>query len=136
MRRRDLETQSALIAGDRNGDFIVYRDSSYVDDMLLSALLSDPDSLLKAGREIQSPWQCAATDKTIVEIRGKSYFLKRYNCLGSRYRLKNMVRSSRALKSWWAGWKFLELGVPTPRPLVCLEERRLRLLGRSYLLFE
>jgi len=136
MRLRDLEAQSVLRTGERHGAFVVYRDPSQVDDGFLSALLPDPDRLFEAGQAIQSPWQSAATDKTIVEIRGKSYFLKRYNCLGSRYRLKSIVRTSRALKSWWAGWKFLELGLPTPRPVACLEERRFRLLGRSYILFD
>lgn len=136
MRRRDLETESGLTAAERCGAFVVYRDPSSADDSLLSALLPNPDRLFEAGHAIQSPWQSTATDKTVVEIGGKSYFLKRYNCLGSRYRLKSIFRDSRALKSWWAGLKFLGLGVPTSRPLVCMEERRLLMLGRSYLLFE
>ena len=110
MRLRDLEAQSVLRAGERHGAFVVYRDPSQVDDGFLSALLPDPDRLFEAGQAIQSPWQSAATDKTIVEIRGKSYFLKRYNCLGSRYRLKSIVRTSRALKSGGPAGSFWSWG--------------------------
>lgn len=136
MNARNLETKSDLPACVRHGDFVVYHDSSEVYAQVGATLLPDPDRLFAAGEGIQSPWQSAATDKTVVRIGGRSYFFKRYNCLGGGYRLKNIFRNSRALKSWWAGWKFLESGLPTPRPIVCLEERRLRLLGRSYLLFE
>jgi tRNA A-37 threonylcarbamoyl transferase component Bud32 len=136
MPARNFETKSDLPAGVRRGDFVVFHDSSEAYAEVVATLLPDPDRLFAAGQAIQSPWQSAATDKTVVKIGGRSYFFKRYNCLGGGYRLKNLFRNSRALKSWWAGWKFLELGLPTPRPIACLEERRLRLLGRSYLLFE
>jgi tRNA A-37 threonylcarbamoyl transferase component Bud32 len=136
MHTRNFETMSYSLTCVRRGDFVVFHDSSEVYAEVVANLLADPDRLFAAGQPIQSPWQSAATDKTVVKIGGRSYFFKRYNCLGGGYRLKNLFRNSRALKSWWAGWKFLELGLPTPRPIACLEERRLRLLGRSYLLFE
>lgn len=98
-------------------------------------LLPDPDRILAAGKELQSPWRGEATDKVRVEIDGHAYFLKRYNCTGPLYPLKNVFRPSRALRSWQAVKRFVECGVPTPVPLLCLEERRWRLLGRSYLLF-
>jgi tRNA A-37 threonylcarbamoyl transferase component Bud32 len=120
----------------RHGDMVVFHDPSEFQAEVVAALLPDPDRLFAAGQAIQSPWQSAATDKTVVKIGGRCYFFKRYNCLGGGYRLKNVFRHSRALKSWRAGWRFLELGLPTPRPIACLEERCLRLLGRSYLLFE
>jgi tRNA A-37 threonylcarbamoyl transferase component Bud32 len=136
MHARNFVTKSELLAYGRRGDFVVFHDSSEAHAEVIATLLPDPDRLFAAGQAIQSPWQSAATDKTVVRIGGRSYFFKRYNCLGGGYRLKNIFRNSRALKSWRAGWKFLELGLPTPRPIVCLEERHLRLLGRSYLLFE
>jgi tRNA A-37 threonylcarbamoyl transferase component Bud32 len=121
---------------ERRGKFVIYHDLSSVHVGLISALLPDPDSLFAAGQAIESPWQSAATDKTVVSIGGRNFFFKRYNCLGGGYRLKNIFRNSRALKSWRAGWKFLDMGLPTPRPIACLEERHFRFLGRSYLLLE
>lgn len=136
MHARNSETKSDLSASARCGDFVLYHDSSEIHAEVIEALMPDPDRLFASGQVIQSPWQSAATDKTVVRIGARSYFFKRYNCLGDGYRLKNLLRNSKALKSWRAGWKFLEQGLPTPRPVACLEERRFRLLGRSYLLFE
>lgn len=136
MRARNLANMPVSLIKERHGRFVVYLDSTTKNSELLGVLLPDPDRLFDTGVEIQSDWQSAATDKTVVNLGGKRYFLKRYNCLGVGYRLKNIFRNSRALKSWWAGWKFQELGLSTPTPIVCLEERHLSLLGRSYLLFE
>lgn len=120
----------------RCGSFIAYFESTPENSDLPDLLLPEPDRLFGVGETIQTPWHSAATDKVVVNLGNRDVFFKRYNCLGLGYRLKNMFRPSRALKSWRAGWKFLELGVPTPKPLACLEERRYRLLGRSYVLFE
>lgn len=119
-----------------HGAYTLYQDSCAMSPEIRSVLLSDPDHLFDSGQTIQSLWKNAATDKTVVKIGVTSYFLKRYNCLGWGYRLKNLFRHSRALKSWRIGWKFLEMGMPIPHPICCLEERRLRVLGRSYLLYE
>jgi len=128
--------RAATLRRQRRGAFVAYFDSAPENNGIPDVLLPDPDRLFAAGETIQSPWQSAATDKVVVRVGDRDCFFKRYNCLGGGYRLKNIIRDSRALKSWWAGWKFLELGLPTPRPIVCLEERRFRLLGRSYLLLE
>lgn len=120
----------------RCGSFVAYFESTMEDSDLPDLLLPEPDRLFGAGEAFQTPWHSAATDKVVVKLGDRDVFFKRYNCLGVGYRIKNIFRASRALKSWRAGWKFLELGVPTPKPLACLEERRYRLLGRSYVLFE
>jgi tRNA A-37 threonylcarbamoyl transferase component Bud32 len=72
----------------------------------------------------------------VVEIAGVKYLLKRYNCRGWLYRLGNTVRRSRALRAWLVNWHLLVRGIPVPVPLLCLEERRWRLLERSYVLME
>lgn len=118
------------------GRYTLHYDTSDVHAQIVSALSSDPGRLFAGGQPIVSPWQNAATDKTILTAGGLNYFCKRYNCPGFSYQLKNIFRQSRAMKSWVAGWKWLEAGLPTPRPVACMEERHLRLLGRSYLLLE
>ncbi len=100
---------------------------------IFDALFPDPDELFAKGAGIQSPWQSETTDKVIVNLSGKSYFLKRYKCLGFKYRIKNIFRKSRAKKSWDAAWSFYQQGIPTPLPLICVEERKWRLLGGAFL---
>jgi hypothetical protein len=120
---------------ERRGVFQVWRRPSAEAEALLAELLPDPDRVFTQGTELPTPWRAEATDKVRVALGGRDYFLKRYNCAGPLYALKNAWRPSRALRSWLAVQRFADCEVSTPVPLLCLEERRWRLLGRSYLLF-
>lgn len=100
---------------------------------LLAALLPDPERLLAAG-EVFKPG--SRSHAVRVEIGQRSYFLKRYNCRGPLYSLRNAVRPSRAWRTWETTLTFQARQVPVPRPLVLLEKRRFRLLGRSYILMD
>jgi len=99
----------------------------------LGVLMPDPDTSLESAI-IFKPG--SRTHAGMVTLEGKKYFLKRYNCRGFVYRLQNAFRRSRAVRTWWVTWEFVDRGVPVPKPLLCLEERRFRLLGRSYILME
>ena len=118
------------------GDFVIHYDSTNVDMLLIQDFLSAPDHFFSSGESIKSAWKNKKIDKSVVKVRDKTFFIKRYNCLGQIYRIKNIFRKSNALKSWRTGWKFLQLGISTPRPIICIEERRFNMLGRSYLLCE
>ena len=120
---------------ERYGRFLVWSSDPGPDAGLLSALLPNPDRLFAQGEVRLSPWQGPGTDKVRLTLSGHDYFLKRYNRLGTVYGIKNLLRRSRAVKSWMAARLFAKCGVPTPQPLLCLEERWCGLLGRSYLLF-
>lgn len=98
-------------------------------------LLPDPDVVFLRGDTIPSPWSGKDTDKRRVWIIDRDYFVKRYNCNGLLYRLKNVFRPSRALRSWHAAFYFRDCQVPTPEPLFCMEERLCGLLGRAYIIF-
>jgi hypothetical protein len=118
---------------ERRAGFRLWRQRSSTAEAALAALLPDPDQALARG-EIRKPG--SRTHGGLVELAGERYFLKRYNCRGTLYRLRNALRRSRAVRTWRLAWQFLERGVPVPAPLACLEERRFRLLGRSYVLME
>lgn len=102
---------------------------------LAGALLPDPDRLFSTGDPDSSPWQSAGTDKAVICLQGQTYFIKRYNCQGAGYRVKNLLRPSRALRSWRNGWQFHQAQLPTVEPVLCLEERVFGFLGRSYIVF-
>lgn len=116
----------------RNGFTVLFSKRAGIEDVL-EELLGDPDRLLDQGQIFKAGNTVRAGR---IELNGKSYFLKRFNCKGWSYRLKNAFRRSRAVRSWLVSWGFRIRSLPVPEPLVCLEERRMRLLGRSYLLFE
>ncbi len=116
----------------RNGFKVLFNKKAGIED-LLDELLDDPDRLLDQGQIFKDGNTVRAAR---IELNGNSYFLKRFNCKGWGYRFKNAFRRSRAVRSWLVSWGFRNRSLPVPEPLVCLEERRLRLLGRSYVLFE
>jgi tRNA A-37 threonylcarbamoyl transferase component Bud32 len=116
---------------ERNGFTVFYRKRPGVE-ALLDGLLADPDRILEEGQIFKAGNTVRAAR---VELNGRHYFLKRFNCKGWRYSLKNAFRRSRAVRSWMISWGFRLRGLPVPEPLICLEERRMRLLKRSYILF-
>ncbi len=113
--------------------FLVLRQHSPMALAALEELLPDPDRLFHEA-PILKPG--SRTHAGVVEIAGVKFVLKRYNCRGWFYRLGNAFRRSRALRAWLVNWDYLVRGLPVPVPLLCLEERRWRLLERSYVLME
>lgn len=128
-------TNDRMHRHERYGCLRVWRNGSGTDASLLALLLPDPDRVFGQGDKLASPWHGPSTDKVRITLNGEAYFFKRYNDLGLRYGIRHLFRYSRAVKSWLAAWRFARCGVPTPEPVLCLEERRFGLLGRSYLVF-
>jgi len=118
--------------GQRSGFATWHRDDAPTVTALAS-LLPDPDQafigalICKAG---------SRNHTAQVGLAGDVYLLKRYNCLGWFYRLKNALRPSRAVKNWDMLHHFRLRGIPAPKPYLCMEERRSLLLGRSYVLMD
>jgi tRNA A-37 threonylcarbamoyl transferase component Bud32 len=127
-----LGNNEKFISEQREG-FRIFRKRTPEAEAALQYLLPNPDSafvhahILKPG---------SRTHAGVVEIDGAKYVLKRYNCRGWGYRIGNAFRRSRAVRTWLVNWDYLVRGVPVPDPLICLEERRCRLLERSYILME
>ena len=129
--RRSLFSNSRFVR--EQNHFRIWRVRSEESDRLLEALLPDPDQLMATGTIMKNGHTVYAT---AVTVGGKRYFVKRYNNKGWLYQLKSLARRSRALRVWLACQGFLGRGLPIPRPLVCLEERKMRRLLRSYLVSE
>ncbi len=121
------------VVHERNGNFHSYYVPGSPVDMLQACLRPDPALLFSQGQSVSSGRSGNPRDLAKVVVGAKSYFIKRYNCQGNLYRFKYIFRASRARRAMKAGQLLLSLGVPTPEPLVCMEERHGRLLGDSYL---
>ncbi|MBQ6669892.1 MAG: hypothetical protein IJM72_07555 [Deltaproteobacteria bacterium] len=129
--RRSLFSNSRFVR--EQNHFRIWRVRGEESDRLMEALLPDPDRLMATGTLMKNGHTVYAT---AVTVGGKRYFVKRYNNKGWWYQLKSLVRRSRALRVWQVCHGFCERGLPIPRPLVCLEERRRHRLQRSYLVSE
>lgn len=119
----------------KSGQFYGFCEDTPSARALAASLLPDPDHLFATGAPICSPWHSAATDKVQIRLEGYSYFVKRYNCQGFAYRLRTLLRPSRALRSWHNGVRLHQAQIPTIPAILCLEERFSGLLGRSYVVF-
>jgi tRNA A-37 threonylcarbamoyl transferase component Bud32 len=137
---RDWHRQALQCLGS-NGKFVseqkagfrVFRKRTPEAEAAMQILLPNPDQVF-ASAQILKPG--SRTHAGVVEIGGAKYVLKRYNCRGWGYRFGNAFRRSRAVRTWLVNWEYLVRGVPVPEPLLCLEERRCRLLERSYVLMD
>jgi len=130
--QESLRNGPQFIRENREG-FYVLRQRSPEGERAVERLLADPDQAF-TGKLILKPGSRSHLE--VICVAGKPYVLKRYNCRGTGYRLMNAFRRSRALRTWLIAWEYLVRGISVPQPLVCLEERHMRLLGRSYVLME
>jgi len=70
---------------------------------------------------------------TLLLGDGQEAFIKRYNGRGLRYALRYLFRRARPFRAWAAAWACECHGVPTPRPLAAIAERRARILLGAWL---
>ena len=66
-------------------------------------------------------------------LDGTQVLIKRYNVRSIGKAIKRWLKPSRAAKAWYAGVRFNELGILTPRPLAFYEKRFACLKTESYL---
>ena len=130
--RRCLFSNSRFIKSE-SGSFKIHCVNRPEVEKALSTLLPNPDHVLNQGVLLKDGRTVRAAK---VEINGQDYFLKRYNCKGPLYRIRNAFRRSRAARTWFSSWSLTVRGVPVPEALICLVERRFGLLERSYILYK
>jgi tRNA A-37 threonylcarbamoyl transferase component Bud32 len=124
---------NSAFVNERSGTFRVARLRRSDVASVLHLLLPDPDKIMEKGRILKDGRTVKASE---VRINGRPYFLKRYNPKAWGYQAKNIFRRSRAVRTWSNTWGFRLRGIPVPEPLICLEERRYRILKRSFILSE
>lgn len=118
--------------GQQSGFAVWFRDNMPTVTAL-NSLLPDPDQAFSGALICKAG---SRNHTARVELVGDAYLLKRYNCRGLFYRLRNALRPSRAVKNWELLHHFQLRGISVPNPYLCIEERRNLLLGRSYVLMD
>ena len=112
---------------------VMSTDRSSIPASLRSALWSDPSGLIASGEMLKDGDRCTVVAVTDESWRG---VLKRYNLKDPLHTTVHAVMRSRARWSWRNGWRLIESGVPTPRPVAMVEDRVGPLRLKSYLLTE
>ena len=67
---------------------------------------------------------------------GKDVVVKRYNHKGFIHSLRHTIKKSRARRGWLHGHRLGVLGIPTPKPSAYIEQRKKKLIWKSYLVTE
>lgn len=105
----------------------------------LDKWLTDPDAAFVAHGVTLWKDSASATVAPIVArlTRGDvPAVAKRFRVKSTVRAAKNAVRPSPARRSWVLGHNLLDRGLPTPRPLLLLERRRLGVPHTGYVVFE
>ena len=89
---------------------------------------SDPASTIIKDSNTTS----SCTIPHILEDSQGSLYIKRYNYQNRLYALKNLFRPSRAKRVWKVSQKLVACNIPTPLPISFLEQRKGRLLIKSF----
>jgi len=99
----------------------------------LQQVLSDLERAMAEGMSLKK-----GNSATLVKIRpgGRWLVIKRYNIKSVWHRLRRLLRTTRAARSWQNGYRLTMWGVRTPLPLAMVEQRFGPLRGRSYLVCE
>src|SRR5438552_9907627 len=118
--------RKATIARRRSIRASLWHDSS-LPSSLVERLWNDPDQLIAHGSMLKDGDRC-----TVVRFDhdGRSMVLKRFNLKDQLHTAVHMLMRSRARWCWSNALALHAAGVPTPRPLACLDERRAGLLRR------
>lgn len=110
---------------------VAHFDSS-LDAELQEPLWRDPASLLTRGEDLRKK---EARHTVRLTHGSQSLVLKHYAEPTRRHALKQLVQPSRAWKTWEFTQRLADLGVATPRPVACVENRWGWLRRDSYLMY-
>lgn len=127
----DENTQSNELIVRRSWSRVVHHDASLPDD-LADTLWRDPAALISRGEKLQFK---GVRHTVRLAWQSQSLVLKHYVEPTRRHALKQLVQPSRAWKTWAFSQRLADLGVATPRPVVCVENRWGRLRRDSYLMY-
>ena len=109
---------------------------STLPERLVERLWANPDQLITEGIMLKDGDRCTVVRIDSFPNVGTMVF-KRYNLKGRFHTMVHRFMRSRARWCWQSAELLRDAGLPTPRPLAYLEERRgMVLRERSYLLTE
>lgn len=125
-----------LFAASKQGRLTMHVKKAWLHNPCLSDIIASPDNFLdgcrgpflKDGRTVKA---------ARIDIGNNRFvFLKRYNRKGFFHTFKNIFRASRAKRVWQNSFGLELRGIPVPDTFAYMEERRFRILLRSYVLTE
>lgn len=124
-----------LFIEERFDNLMAHLKRSWRDAKGIQELLKSPDSFLEGDKGIILK-NGRTTKGAHIKMDDRQLFLKRFNRKDFLHTFKNVFRSSRAKKVWMNSYGFELRGVPIPQSVAYMEDRRFRILRRSYVISE
>ena len=87
----------------------------------IAGFIADPDAVVDSGKVLKDGNSATVS---LVDLGGKHFVVKRYNIKSILHGLKRCIRPSRARISWRNAHRLsFILGIPTPKPIMLIENR-------------
>ena len=88
------------------------------------------DHLIQGGQILKNGNTCFVSR---INWAGEEIVVKRYNHKGIVHSLRHTIKKSRARRGWLHGHRLGMLNIATPKPLAYIEQRKNKLVWKSYL---
>jgi len=119
-----IATPQKWIMYDRNYDLPEFQQFLANPEAIFN---QQPTKILKAGR---------TSTVAKITLDNKVFVVKRYNVKGVWHWLRRSLRPTRAVASWQLAHLLRLFGIPTAKPVACIEKRFLGLRNKSYFVME
>jgi len=117
----------------RSGEYLAVFDKGFCQGAEPLEFIEQIDGLMKKGQILKDG---RTSYVSCVRWKGKEIVVKRYNHKGFIHSLCHTIKKSRAKRGWLNGHRLGMLNIATPRPLAYIEQRRGKLVWKSYLVTE
>jgi serine/threonine protein kinase len=114
-------------------EWLAVFDRSFCEEAEVFGFIRNIASLTQEGNSLKK------SNKSFVSRsvwNNKSIVIKQYDHGGLCHSIRHTLKHSRAFRGWINGHRLLNLGIPTPKPLAYLEQRKALLVWTSYLVTE
>jgi tRNA A-37 threonylcarbamoyl transferase component Bud32 len=108
-------------------------DRDFCHETEMNDFIQQVDALMAAGQILKNGQTSCVSRLT---WNGKDVVVKRYNHRGLIHSLRHTAKRSRACRAWLHGHRLGMLEISTPKPLAYIEQRKGRLVWKSYLVTE
>lgn len=114
----------------QTGGFLAVFDRSFCPETEPIDFIRQIDALMDAGQILKNGNTCYVSRLT---WDGTDVVVKRYNHKGFIHSLRHTIKRSRARWGWLNAHQLVMRGIPTPKPLAYIEQRKGLLIWTSYL---
>lgn len=103
----------------------------------MQTFLSKPDVFLEQKSEkIFKNKKGDTTTIGVIELENAKFVVKRYNFKGGYHAVKQSLRLTRAMRSWFYAHYLERLGIPTVKPVAVCEQYRFCFFEKAYFITE